>query len=286
MNILFVLYGDFTTNTANPIILFARELQHLGHECAIAVPDGLETADIHDLVYFTPVSYGQIFKNQGKVFSNGGLPNVIHACTMRIGVIDFLKQYLSNWPTPLIVYLEDNETWIAERYLGIDQGKLVSMSIAQLREKLPSSLSNPLEYPYALALADLVVIIQEKLRSEVPNFIPIKVIPWGVNQLTFHPEVIASTKWQNILHIDEKDRVIVYHGGLNGFTRPAMIDLCRAIDLINLSGVSCKLIRTGVNPINFWEELEPNAKNYILEAGVVDRRELPSILALDRKSVV
>ena len=38
MNILFVLYGDFTSNSANPLTLYARELSRLGHKCTIAVP--------------------------------------------------------------------------------------------------------------------------------------------------------------------------------------------------------------------------------------------------------
>jgi len=280
MNILFILYGDFTTNTAGPIVLFSGELQRLGHECVIAVPDSIDSAKNHDLSCFTPKLYDQVLKHQGHVFSNGARPDIIHACTMRIGVIQFLKQYLSRWPAPLVVYMEDNETWISENYLGFDHGQSLEFSNSELKAKLPSSLSNPLEYPYALALADLVILIQEKLCSEVPCFIPTRVIPWGVNQSIFHPEVTESTKWRNILGIDVDDKVIVYHGGLNGFTRSAMLDLCRAIELINLSGVSCKLIRTGPNPINFWQELRPNAEKFILEAGVVEKQDLPSILAL------
>jgi hypothetical protein len=59
-----------------------------------------------------------------------------------------------------------------------------------------------------------------------------------------------------------------------------MLDLCLAIELINDAGVECKLIRTGPNAINFWDKLGPNARDYILELGVVPKQELPSILAL------
>ena len=36
MNILFVLYGDFTSNSAYPLALYARELHRSGHSCVVA----------------------------------------------------------------------------------------------------------------------------------------------------------------------------------------------------------------------------------------------------------
>lgn len=280
MNILFILYGDFTTNTAGPIALFASELKRLGHQCVIAVPSGIETVNTHAMPAFRPMLYEQVIDLEGKIFENGACADVIHACTLRIGVINFLKTFLSRWPTPLVVYLEDNETWIAQHYLGLDDQAFKRLSEAEMSALLPDALSNPYEYPYALALADLVILIQEKLNSEAPLFVPKKVIPWGVDQNFFSPEVVPSVKWRQKLLLDGKERIIVYHGGLNGFTRQSMIELCQAVEIINASGIDCKLIRTGVNLINFWDELSLNARQYILEIGVVDRKELPSILAL------
>ena len=280
MNILFILYGDFTTNTAGPIALFASELKRLGHQCVIAVPGGIETVNTHAMPAFRPMLYEQVIDLEGKIFENGACADVIHACTLRIGVINFLKTFLSRWPTPLVVYLEDNETWIAQHYLGLDDQAFKRLSEAEMSALLPDALSNPYEYPYALALADLVILIQEKLSSEVPLFVPTRVIPWGVDQTFFHPKVMPSSQWRQQLGFDGAEKVVVYHGGLNGFTRQSMIDLCQAIEIINASGIDCKLIRTGVNPINFWDELSLNARQYIQEIGVVDRKELPSILAM------
>lgn len=275
MNILFVLYGDMCTNTAGPILLFARELQKLGHECVIAIPSGQESSDesIKSLLY------KDILQREGRIFSNNAHADVVHACTPRIGVVEFLIPLLSRWPTALIIYLEDNEDWIARKYLGIEEIE-TKLTSAQLNEVLPKMLSNPNEYPYVIALANLVILIQGNLSIEVPRFKPTRVIPWGVDQSIFHPDVTPSFKRVELLRYKKTHKLIVYHGGLNGFTYTPILDLCHAIEIINNSGTPCKLIRTGNNPINFWDQLPPNAKEYILEIGVVDREELPEILAL------
>ena len=43
MNILFVNYGDFTTNSLNHIGGFANTLSAAGHACVVVVPDRKET---------------------------------------------------------------------------------------------------------------------------------------------------------------------------------------------------------------------------------------------------
>ena len=55
MNILFVLYGDFSCNSANPLVLYARELHLAGHSCAVAVPSKLETVTQHPNPSFRPL---------------------------------------------------------------------------------------------------------------------------------------------------------------------------------------------------------------------------------------
>ena len=39
MNILFVRYGDFSSNSANPLVLYARELHLAGHSSAVPVAE-------------------------------------------------------------------------------------------------------------------------------------------------------------------------------------------------------------------------------------------------------
>jgi len=279
MNILFVLYGDLSTNTANPIRLFAQQLAKMGHECAIAIPSGeevlLSTKSDEIRVY----SYEGIFNKFGIVFSNNQLANVIHACTPRIGVLNFIQRYQVNWPTPLVIYLEDNEKWISQHFLGDSPEDLEAKSNWELSCQMPNSLSHPFDYPYFVAMADLVIVIQEKLKIEVPLFSKYEVIPWGVD-FDFFTMDQDSNYLREKYQINSGYKVAVYHGGLNGFTLPAIRDLCLAILQINKAGVPCILLRTGINPINFWDDLPPYANEFIRDLGVLDRSELPGILSI------
>jgi hypothetical protein len=55
VNILFVNYGDFTTNSLNHIGGFARVLAEEGHSCAVAVPSGKDTLSAVTNPAFTAV---------------------------------------------------------------------------------------------------------------------------------------------------------------------------------------------------------------------------------------
>src|SRR5215472_5595185 len=121
MNILFVLYGDFTSNSANPLVLYARELHARGHKCAIAVPSNPESISLHENPAFAPILYRDALASQESIFPDGRPADVIHACTPREVVRRFVTSYMTRRPTPLVIYLEDNESWISKHVLGFDE---------------------------------------------------------------------------------------------------------------------------------------------------------------------
>lgn len=279
MNILFILYGNFSTNTANPIILFARELHALGHECVIAIPDeeGLELPA--DPIFFSPYFYNEVIKRNGRIFSNNQRADILHACTPRIGVIRFVQQYQVRWPTPLLIYLEDNELTISLSYLKTNSRELLELSDKELNESLPPELSNPAEFRYFISLADYILVIQEKLNRDIPIYMPWSALPWGVDLNFFRPKN-SQKDIKKKLNIPEGSMVIVYHGGLNGFNRHALYDLCASVALINKRGINCFLVRTGPNPFNFLDDLDIETRKKIIELGVIDREEIPGVLSI------
>src|ERR1043166_3153351 len=102
MNILFVLYGDFTSNSTNPFVLYARELRSRGHECAIAVPANVESVSLHENPAFIPVLYNNALASPDAIFPNRRPADVVHACTPRELVRRFVTSYMARRPTPLV----------------------------------------------------------------------------------------------------------------------------------------------------------------------------------------
>ncbi|MGZ3940028.1 MAG: glycosyltransferase, partial [Flavisolibacter sp.] len=279
MNILFVLYGDFSSNSAYPVALYAREFHRCGHSCVVAVPNNLETVQQFPNVFFRPLLYGEVLNAPESVFPDGRPADVIHAWTPREVVRRFVTSYMAKRPIPLIVYLEDHESWIACRALGLEEATLVQQTEQSISEHLSDALSHPFRYDSFIGLADAVVVIQDKLKIEVPPWVYCETVMPGVDLEFFSPRA-TNTQLRKQYGVAENERVIVYPGGLNGFTRPSIETLCRAVCLINEQGYPCRLLRTGPFALDFIDQLPSGAAALISDLGVLPRSELPNLLAL------
>lgn len=280
MNILFVLYGDFTSNSANPLSLYARELQVGGHSCAIAVPTNLEESiGLYEDRAFIPILYSDVLARPDSVFPDGRPADVIHACTPREVVRHFVTSYMGKRPTPLVIYLEDNERWISTRALGLEADTLARQTEINIVERLPDALSHPFRYESFIGLADAVAVIQDKLKSEVPPWVHCETVMLGVDLESFSPQP-PNPLLRKQYGVVKAERVIVYHGGVNGFTKPALETLCRAIGIINDRGYPCRLLRTGPFFLDFIDRLPSAAASAVCDLGMLSKRNLPGLLAL------
>jgi len=279
MNILFVLYGDFMSNSANPLALYARELQRAGHVCAVAVPSGLETVSQHDNVAFRPLLYREALASPDSVFQDGRPADVLHACTPREGVRKFISAYMAKRPTPLVIYLEDNEPWLSAKAMGLDETHLARHTEAEISEKLPEGLAHPFRYDSFIGLADAVAVIQDKLKEMVPPWVPCETVMLGIDLEFFSPRP-PDPLLRKHYGVAENERVIVYHGGLNGFTKPGIETLCRAVGLINEQGYPCRLLRSGPFALDFLDQLPPAATSMISDLGLLPKQALADLLAL------
>ena len=109
MNVLFVNYGNFTTNSLNHIAGFAAELAARGHDCVVAVPAQKETLSVIPAPRFTAATYAEILARPA-FFRDDRPADVLHAWTPREGVRKFVLAHQRLQPdTRLVVHLEDNE---------------------------------------------------------------------------------------------------------------------------------------------------------------------------------
>ena len=279
MNILFVLYGDFSSNSANPLVLYARELHLAGHSSAVAVPSKLETVSQYPNPSFRPLLYREVLAEPESAFPDGRPADVIHAWTPREVVRHFVTSYMAIRPTPLLIYLEDNESWISCRALGFEEGTLAQQTEQNISDKLPDDRAHPFRYNSFIGLADAVAVIQDKLKVEVPPWVHCETVMPGVDLEFFSPRPVDPLLRRQY-GVAENEKVIVYHGGLNDFTRPGLETLCRAVGSINQQGYRCRLLRAGLFALDFLEQLPPEVASAVSDLGVFPKHELPDLLAL------
>lgn len=279
MNILFALYGDFNSNSANPLALYARELRLAGHSCAVAVPSNLKSAGQYERPDFVPVLYRDVLAAPDAVFPDGRPADLIHACTPREVVRRFVASYMAERPTPLVIYLEDNEFWISTRTMGLDERTLADYTEEEISERLPVALAHPFRYHGFIGLADAVAVIQDKLKIEVPPWVPCETVMIGVDIDFFSPRP-ADASLRKKYGVADHERVIVYHGGLDNFKSAAIETLCHAVGLINRQGHACRLLRTGLRPLAFLQQMPHEVAAAIGDLGMLPKHELPDLLAL------
>ncbi len=182
-NILFVLYHDFSANSAVHVHNFANQLAALGHQTAVAIPEDTDRGTGLGEQNYSVQRFDQVDGDWSRLFPNGQQPSVLHAWTPRENVRLFCEKVAGLCAFSLFVHLEDNEELILEVNLGASFEKLASSPTAEF----PGNLSHPRHYRGFIASADGVTMIMDRLERFVPPELP-KLILWpGADEQRFFP---------------------------------------------------------------------------------------------------
>jgi GT2 family glycosyltransferase/glycosyltransferase involved in cell wall biosynthesis/phage shock protein A len=278
VNILFVNYGDFTTNSLNHIAGFAGKLCAEGHACAVAVPGKKESlSNIPDAV-FVAITYDEVLANPG-FFPDGRPADLIHAWTPREGVRKFVVAYQRLQPTRLVVHLEDNEEFLVSAFMGESLETLRQQPEENYPKTLVDGLPHPVRYKNLLRLADGVTVITDSLRSFVPPGPSIATLPPGVDFTLYFPQLADQSLRQKI-GLKENEKAIVFTGSTTFANEAEMRELYLAVKILNKRGTPTRLVRTGINSPKFQEQLPPDWKDWTIDLGFVEKPLLPKLLAL------
>ncbi len=279
MNILFVNYGNFTTNSLNHISGFANWLCDHGNACIVAVPGEKETLSAVPDPRFSAATYAEVLARPAQ-FPDGRPADLLHAWTPREGVRKFVVAYQRLLPgTRLLVHLEDNEEYLLEVFGGKPVTELRELTEQQFPFPMVDGLPHPVRYHHLLRLADGVTVIQERLREFVPPDVPVHLLWPGVDFSIYHSQPVASGLRRELgLRADEK--VVVFTGSVTFANASEMRDLYGAIRLLNESGTPTRLVRTGFTLPQFVRELGFDCSPWVVELGFVDKTRLPGLLAL------
>ncbi len=286
MNILFVNYGDFTTNSLNHIGGFANTLCASGHACVVAVPDGRET--LHHLAdpLFIAATYDEALARPN-LFPDGRTADLIHAWTPRECVRKFVLAYQraalaasgGTHAARLVIHLEDNEHFLLECFTGIPLAQLRAASATELETRLNDRLPHPLRSESFLRIADGVTHIIDRLAEFAPPGLPTHLLFPGVDFNSYHPQP-ADPAYRAELGLRDDEKVIAFTGSNTFANEPEMRELYLAVALLNQRGTPTRLVRTGFNSPRFLASLSDDVQRHVLDLGFIAKAQLPRLLAL------
>jgi len=278
LNILFVNYGDFTTNSLNHIAGFANALCSAGHACIVAVPDGKDSVAEIPEPRFIAATYDELLGRPGP-FPDGREADVVHAWTPRECVRKFVLAYQKRARARMIIHLEDNEEFLAATWFGRADGALKDMPENEIAERSSQALAHPRRFRPLLWTADGITVIVDALRKFAPPGVPCLTLPPGID-FQRSGSGAAEPGLRGQLGIKDGERVIVFTGSNTFANEPEMRELYEAVALLNTRGVPTRLVRTGRNAPEFEASLPKGLKTHVIDLGFVAREKLPAILSL------
>jgi glycosyltransferase involved in cell wall biosynthesis len=278
LNILFVLYHDFTANSASHTASFANELQRLGHDCCIAVPANKSTISCLGPTTFQAIEFSEL-PRLSKCFRNERGPDIVHAWTPREIVRTFSAAVLENFPGRLFVHLEDNEWHILSCALNRPVKELFALTRRELDRLVGPGLSHPRKAIDFMSQADGITVIIDRLAELSPPGVPtIELWPSADPSLFFADPISASRRAAR--GIAKNSFVIAYTGNVHAANAYEMRSLYLAVAILNREGFPTTLVRAGRD---FYPFLGPNddwARPHAIELGLVPHVEVRSVLAL------
>ena len=279
MNILFVLYHDFSTASAIHVHNFANGLVRAGCRCAVAVPDNKESRETSisgEYLYDAHV-FRELLSGKDVLFQGEG-PEVVHAWTPREVVRQFTLLLLEKFRScRLIVHLEDNEETITETFAGIPFNMLERLGEKKLETLLPTPLSYPGRYRNFLERADGVTVIVDELLEFIPSGKKNHRLWPVIDTERFHPSVRES-EFVSCL-TDAECMTLCYVGSVHAVNALEVKSLYLAVILANREGLPVRLIRAGRDTYDFLGSLRPSVEGLVTELGYVEMEEVPRLMA-------
>ena len=274
-NILFVLYHDFTSNSAIHVHNFACHLAAHGHSVAVTVPENKETAgNLGERAYAT-VTFAECDGNWDSIFANGKGPDIVHAWTPRENVRLLCEKIAGFCSYSLFVHLEDNEELILEVNLSRSFEELAATPSL----RVPHNLSHPQNYPRFLASASGVTVIMDRLEKFVPPGVP-KLILWpGADRKLFFSHE-KDEAFLADLGVPRENTVLCYTGNVHSANAREVRSLYLAAAVLQREGVPTTLVRTGKDYCSFLGPDEKWAREVSVDLDYVKHVDIPRVLGL------
>ena len=274
-NILFVLYHDFSANSAVQVHNFANRLADAGHSIAVAIPNDDDTGSSLGEQNYCVLTYPDADGDWARVFSDGLPPDILHAWTPRENVRLFCEKIRALCSVLLFIHLEDNEELILEANLGSSFEELTRAKTA----KLPGNLAHPRHYRRFIAEADGVTMIMDRLEKFVPPAVP-RIILWpGADTQLFFPRKRDETLLAD-LGVPRENVVLCYTGNVHSANAREVRSLYLAAAILSREGIPTTLLRAGKDYCPFLGPDENWAREVSIDLGYVKHVDIAQLLSL------
>ena len=234
MNVLFVNYYDFTSNSAIHLFNLANELERAGVACAVAVTDDPDGVELLGAPRFQPLDL-RTARRGGVRFPDGGPPSLVHAWTPREVVREVVQELSARYGCPYIVHLEDNEEVITADSLGLTLEQLHALPRVDLDGSIPPTVAHPQRMRSFLAGAAGLTVIIDRLLEFQPDGIPSEVV-WPA----FEPDLFTTEppepELKRRLGIANGESVVVYAGNAHNSNASELRSLYLAVATVNRAG--------------------------------------------------
>lgn len=274
-NILFVLYHDFSANSAVHVHNFANELARRGHQTSVAYPEGDDNGAALGPQGYSVVTFPEVDGAWAKLFPNGAGPDLVHGWTPRENVRLFCEKLRSLCEFRLVVHLEDNEELILEVNLGTPFAELAKSRTIDF----PHNLAHPHNYQRFLAVADGVTMIMDTLGRFVPAGVARHVLWPGADRTIF----FARRRDEELLDtigIEPGALILCYTGNVHSANAHDVRSLYLAAAILSREGTPTVLVRTGRDFCEFLGPDEQWARRVSIDLGHVDYDEIARVLSL------
>lgn len=274
-NILFVLYHDFSANSAVHVHNFANQLAGAGHGVAVAIPSDDNTGSAFGEQNYRVFAYQEVDGDWRRVFSDGLPPGALHAWTPRENVRLFCEKIRALCSPFLFIHLEDNEELILEANLGSSFDELARSSTV----KLPGNLAHPRNYRRFIAEADGVTLIMDRLEKFVPASVP-RIVLWPGADMELFFARKKDEAFLADLGVPRGNVVLCYTGNVHSANAREVRSLYLAAAILSREGIPTTLLRAGKDYCPFLGPDEKWAREVSVDLGYVKHVDIPQLLSL------
>lgn len=267
-------HGPLACNSGQHVRALAMELTRRGRAVAVCVPER-SVADA-ELPATVPV------RTFADVLTQPGLepPALVHLWTPRERMRAFLAAVAARFGTspPHVVHLEDSETNLLERQMGLDPHELADVRAGSRPLVVPEHLTHPAHGRRLLATASGVTALADRLVADLPADVPTAVFLPGFDPLFADPRPAAARTVRSRHGIPDATAILTYTGNVHAANVGEVRSLLVAVALVNRLGIPLTLIRTGLDHVPLADHGVDILRRHVIDLGLVPRGDLPDLI--------